>query len=255
MNHNNTLRALLSLLIFIGTIAVNALANILPINNLNTGQVSELYPNLFTPAGLTFSIWSAIYLLLLSFVILAWSRRNDPFIQQLLPWFIVSCFLNITWILLWHYLFIELSVVVMISLLLVLTKIFLLLQSHTMHDLKERIFIELPFTLYFAWICVATIANISALLVSLSWDGEPVAPEIWSLIMMLMATLLAIYITEKYTAPAFALVVMWALFGIYWKWRLSEFTFIINGGVILILILGGVFIHTFSRKRKLLKPV
>ena len=51
------------------TLTINALANILPINGMNTGELSALYPSLFTPAGFTFSIWSVIYLLLIGFVI------------------------------------------------------------------------------------------------------------------------------------------------------------------------------------------
>jgi len=31
---------------------------------MSTGDLSDLYPNLFTPAGLTFSIWGLIYLAL-----------------------------------------------------------------------------------------------------------------------------------------------------------------------------------------------
>ncbi|MBX2961501.1 MAG: hypothetical protein KF687_03260 [Cyclobacteriaceae bacterium] len=53
----------LNTLALIGVLTVNALANILPINGLNTGQVSALYPSLFTPAGITFSIWSVICLI------------------------------------------------------------------------------------------------------------------------------------------------------------------------------------------------
>lgn len=47
-------------------VIVNALANILPINGIDTGAISDSYPNLFAPAGLTFSIWGVIYLLLLA---------------------------------------------------------------------------------------------------------------------------------------------------------------------------------------------
>ncbi|MDZ7837626.1 MAG: hypothetical protein U5N58_06550 [Actinomycetota bacterium] len=48
---------------------VNALANILPINNKATGELSDQYPNLFVPAGLTFSIWGLIYILLAIFIV------------------------------------------------------------------------------------------------------------------------------------------------------------------------------------------
>ncbi len=50
-------------------IAVNALANILPINGNNTGVVSNAYPNLFAPAAVTFSIWGLIYALLAAYTI------------------------------------------------------------------------------------------------------------------------------------------------------------------------------------------
>ena len=49
---------------FVAMVVVNALANILPINGIGTGAVSDSYPNLFAPAGLTFSIWGLIYALL-----------------------------------------------------------------------------------------------------------------------------------------------------------------------------------------------
>jgi hypothetical protein len=50
----STVLRLAATLSFAAMVAVNALANILPINGLNTGEVSALYPSLFTPAGLTF---------------------------------------------------------------------------------------------------------------------------------------------------------------------------------------------------------
>jgi len=38
------------------TIIVNGLANILPIGGKNTGELSDNIPNLFVPAGITFTI-------------------------------------------------------------------------------------------------------------------------------------------------------------------------------------------------------
>src|SRR5688572_10504252 len=117
---NTTLLRIAATLSFAGTITVNALANILPINGLNTGQVSDLYPSLFTPAGLTFSIWSVIYFLLAGFVVMSWLRPADKTINRILPWFILSCPFNICWILAWHHLLTALSVGIMLALLAVL---------------------------------------------------------------------------------------------------------------------------------------
>lgn len=74
---NKAFWPILNTLGFALVITVNALANILPINGMNTGQISSLYPSLFTPAGITFSIWSVIYLLLLGFVIVQWGTLRS----------------------------------------------------------------------------------------------------------------------------------------------------------------------------------
>jgi hypothetical protein len=56
--------AVVNLLGFVVVVVVNALATTIPLGGMTTGQLSDLYPNLFVPAGLTFSIWGLIYLLL-----------------------------------------------------------------------------------------------------------------------------------------------------------------------------------------------
>ena len=53
--------AIANLLAFIAVLAVNYLANTLPLNGKDTGELSDQYPNLIVPAGITFSIWSVIY--------------------------------------------------------------------------------------------------------------------------------------------------------------------------------------------------
>ena len=76
MNNN-----VLNWLLWVGVIAINALANILPINGMNTGQISGFYPNYFVPAGFTFGIWSIIYLLLLAYTIACsyYTRKKEAF--------------------------------------------------------------------------------------------------------------------------------------------------------------------------------
>ncbi len=61
--------ATLNLIGYLVMVAANGLANALPINDITTGKVSALYPNLFVPAGITFAIWGLIYLLLGGMVI------------------------------------------------------------------------------------------------------------------------------------------------------------------------------------------
>jgi hypothetical protein len=86
----------------------------------------------------------------------------------------------------------------------------------------EKACIKLPFIIYMSWICVATIANLSALLVSLSWDGGILSPVSWTITMITIACVLGVFIVGRYREPAFFLVLIWAFFGIYSKWTGTE---------------------------------
>ncbi|WP_169086988.1 tryptophan-rich sensory protein [Paenibacillus sp. PL91] len=107
-------------------LAVNGLAQWLPINGKTTGELSAKYPLLITPAPYAFSIWSIIYLLLIGFV--AYQLRpqaaNSKALQSIGPWFPISCLLNVAWILVWHYEKLTASVFVMLGLLLSLIAIY-----------------------------------------------------------------------------------------------------------------------------------
>ena len=84
----------LNLLGFIVMLAINYLANALPINGKTTGQLSELYPNLFTPAGITFSIWGVIYFLVLVFVIVQLMTGNQKLVASIGWAFVISSVFN-----------------------------------------------------------------------------------------------------------------------------------------------------------------
>ena len=65
---------------------INYLAVTLPLGGRTTGEISESFPNLFVPAGITFSIWGLIYLALLGFVIFQASSLFNPSVKDE-PWF------------------------------------------------------------------------------------------------------------------------------------------------------------------------
>lgn len=250
---NARLLTILNIVALIAVLTVNALANILPINGLNTGEVSDFYPNLFTPAGFTFSIWSIIYLMLIVFALYQFRIHTKPYFMELSLWFLLSCVANISWILAWHHLLIWASVVIMVLLLFSLIRIFLLLQPERL-TWAEKFSIKLPFVLYFSWICVATIANISALLVSLGWEGSFLSPQVWAIILCIVATLLAIFIAIRFQEPAFLVVLMWALFGIYSKQINTPYQQIATIALMEIVILALVFSQLsvrFFRTRKI----
>lgn len=218
------MKIILNWFCFIGVIAVNALANILPINGLNTGQVSGFYPNAFVPAGFTFSIWGIIYLLLLSYNIAftfytikqTQYKKAYSFIQLVNGQFLMTCVLNMAWILAWHYLQIELSVLIMLLFLTTLIQLFLKSQPYLNDLTRTQIFLlHTPFMVYLGWISVATIANITALLVAYHWNGLAIVPIYWSALMIIIAVILAWYLLYRFKTIAFSLVIAWALWGIY----------------------------------------
>lgn len=204
-------------------IAINALANILPINGYNTGQISAFYPNYFVPAGFTFSIWGIIYLFLLNYSIsytyFTIKQRQFPEIKKYLdaitPYYWVTCILNAGWILAWHYLQVGISVLIMLIFLVSLIQIFVIMQKQvlTIKPLYQFL-IKTPFSVYLGWISVATIANITALLVHLKWNGFGIDPIYWTLTLISIAILLSVYFIIQFKNIAYPLVVVWALWGI-----------------------------------------
>ena len=220
---NTKVLSLLNLVAFIATIIINALANAMPINGRTTGELSEMYPNLFVPAGITFSIWGLIYLLLLVFVvyqlILAfYSAQKASVIHKIGWWFIISSIANCGWILAWHYVLPELSLLIMLLLLFSLSRIYLELDRVKPHVSKSAKWIVYPcFSVYLGWITVATIANTTAVLVDWGWTGGALGGSAWAIVMMIIAAIMGVYFAIFRKNIAYTLVIVWALHGIYLK--------------------------------------
>lgn len=193
-------------------IAVNFLANGLPINNRSTGEISDAYPNLFAPAGFAFSIWGLIYLLLGGYVVYQFFKKDqktEALFKKVNPLFIATSLANISWIFAWHYDFIGLSVIIMAVLLFLLIKIADILRKRKLIS-WERLLIGAPFSVYFGWITVAAIANITVFLVSIGWNGFGLADFVWTSIILLIGTLIGILRLQKDKKIAYGLVLIWA---------------------------------------------
>lgn len=207
---------------FIVMIVVNVLANTLPINGVTAGEVSDYYANLFTPAGYTFSIWGLIYLLLAlyTFYQLGIINKNDSISQELLNkvgiLFSISSIANTLWIFAWHYNKIYLSMILMFIILLCLITIVNLIKKETLTT-KEKLFVKVPFSVYFGWITVATIANITVWLVSLGWDAFSPSAVVWAVIVIILGAIIALLTILKNKDFVYGLVILWAYIGILVK--------------------------------------
>lgn len=211
-----------NILSFILVLAVNSLANIIPIGGQTTGEISDKFPTLFTPAGFTFSIWSLIYLSLFLFIIFQAlpSQRENKDIAQIQKMFVINCLANAAWIFVWHYEFIILSFIVMIVILLTVISMYRSINSRNYNGksaFKRFIFLKLPFSLYTGWITVAFIANLSIVQVDLGWNNLILSAANWTLLKLAFTGTVGSLVLLILKDNIFAMVIAWASFGIYVK--------------------------------------
>ena len=199
------------------TLVVNGLANVLPINNQTTESISDSFPVFFVPAGYVFSIWGLIYLALIGYAVyqLLPSQYGNALHSQIAPYFWANCVANAGWILAWHYNQLLPSVLIMLVILLTLVRIYLILGTgRYVVSSAETYLARFPFSIYLAWITVATIANITTLLYDLDWDGFGLAPNLWAVIMLIVATIVTSIQTIRHHDIPFVGVIVWAFIGI-----------------------------------------
>ena len=218
--NEKTLLQILNILALAATILVNILANTIPIGGKTTGELSALYPNLFVPAGITFSIWGVIYILLAIFVFYQAKDlsklKKDPIVERISWWFVVTSLANIGWIYAWHYERIFLSLLLMLVLLASLLKIYTRLGiGQRAVSRSEKYLVHLSFSIYLGWITVATIANVTALLVALNWNRFGLSEVFWTVLVLIIATVITLTILRRKNDVFFAIVVIWAFVGIF----------------------------------------
>ncbi len=245
-----------NIIAYIIMIVFNALSGTEIFNGRSVGGVSNKYPNLFTPAGITFSIWSVIYLFLLIYVFyqardVFKTRKEDiPFLEQISIFFSLSCLFNSVWLIVWLYELILLSLIIMILLLLTLIVIYLRLNI-ALGDLnkREKIIIWTPFSLYLGWITVATIANTTVFLVSINWDGFGIPAFTWTVIVIIVALILTLTILNTRKDFVYPLVTIWALIGIIIR-RIDDYYDLAVVALVIIIIISANLVYLLIKNRQ-----
>lgn len=220
---------------------MNYLANALPLNNKTTGELSDSYPNLFVPAGITFSIWGIIYLLLAAYCVVQFTGRDQEIIQKIGWLFAITCVLNSLWIIAWHYIKLPASLLLMTGLLISLIYI-----NITIKELPYGL-IKAAFGVYLGWISIATIANVTALLVYYNWNGWGISSQVWTIIMILSGAVISSLTLYRLNNPFIGLAVAWAFIGIILKQQ-SDYIIIAITSALAIIIVGIITIIVFFRK-------
>lgn len=213
---DRTKKAIINGLLLLATLLVNGLGAAGIINGLSQKEISDRYLTLITPSPSTFSIWSVIYLLLITSILVMIFKKKDSYYQKAIDeislLFMISCVFNIVWIVLFSFLLVEISSIFIFGFLVTLSLISLKLRK--IHE-KKRLLLPLTFGLYTGWLMIATVVNISASLVKMEWNGFGINHEILAVITLAVAVILVFLVNQSNKNAVFPLPVAWAYFGIY----------------------------------------
>lgn len=216
-----TLFTILNLVFYFLTLGVNYLGSSGFFNGQSQGDISDQYMTLISPAPFTFSIWGVIYSLVLITLVYLLIKRKDAGVSKLVllisPWFILSSVFNMAWIVAFSYERLFISTLLIIGLLFSLLVIIGKIYTHRFE--VPATLAGLSFTLYCAWVTIATVVNTSLLLVQLEWNGFGISYSVWTLIILVVAIAFVLIYISRYKNAAYPLPLAWAFFGIYGSYR------------------------------------
>jgi hypothetical protein len=213
----NTLRQAAVGLTTLVMLTVNILANALPFNGKNTGQISDLFQVYFVPAGYVFSIWGVIYIGVIAYTIYQAlpANRDHPRMQATGWWVVLGNLANTAWIFLWHYEQFVATLGAMFILLATLIIVYLRLRTGSPRvSAGETWAVRVPFSIYLGWITVATIANVSDVLDYVKWNQFGLSDAFWMVTVLAVVIIIGGLMIFRQRDIAYAAVLLWALVGI-----------------------------------------
>ncbi len=197
---------------------VNYVSNARVFSNVTVADIAHTYDTLFAPADYAFIIWGVIFLLCAGFVIYQWTLiKNDPdrYIQRTGFWFIISNIANAAWVYCWTHAWLGFCVIIILILLLSLIALTIRLGIAIEDEpVRTILFVWWPIAIYLGWIMVATIASIASWLVSIHWNGFGIAPDVWTIIMIVLASVLYIFLNQKRNLRETVTAGIWAFIAI-----------------------------------------
>lgn len=243
--NQDSLRGWVNFLAVLAAFGTNIWANIAPLNGLTLGEISRtFFPNvLIIPANYAFAIWGLIYLGLISlgiYIVLPRPQMN-PRLRQMDYYLAIGSVSQIIWVFLFQSQLFALSVIAMVGILVPLIVLYLRLGINltTVHS-PQRWLVNFPISIYLAWISVATIVNIASALDAADWSGWGISPQVWTAIMMVVGTIIAIIVIWQRNDGIFGGVFVWAFIAIalrQWNKTNLAITAMVMAGILLILIL------------------
>jgi translocator protein len=250
--NKDTLRQFANALSVVIALTVNILASTMPLNGQNTGEISDRFQVYFVPAGYVFAIWGIIYIGWIAFAIYQFrsTQKESPRLRKLGYLFALSGIFNAAWLFCWHYNLFGLSVLVMLTLLGLLIASYLKLNvGRTPVNTAEKWSVDIPFSVYLGWISVATVANVTDYLYFINWTGFGIAPQVWAVIMLVIASVLALAMTITRRDSGYAFVLVWSFAGIAQKQ--ANTALVANSTWVATVLVLGLAIYSIIRQRRI----
>lgn len=217
------------------------------------GTTSTATAPLIVPAPYAFAIWAPIYLGLIAFPIyqLIIKRESHTNWIPLRGWYAANVVANGLWLAAASYDWQWVCVGIIAFMLISLFRINQLLGGIITSGTSVNYWLErLVFSLYFAWITLATVLNVASALHFYGWDGFGVSEVNWTIIMVVVAALIAGYTSRRYRDVAYAGVVVWAFVALAVK-HFGAGTQVLGmlGGAVAV-VFAGVMVWNFMSVRR-----
>ncbi len=201
-------------------VTINYISNTSMSGGESIGAISARYENILTPAGYAFAIWGLIYLLLFAFAIyqgigLFKKHPSDEIVMKIKWWFVVANLANAGWVLAFSQDLVGVSVLIILTLLISLLKIVLNLDMEKPDaPLSTIVWVWWPFSIYFGWVTVAVVANIATYLTKVGYDGAPLSPALWAIILLFIVAGICVALIWSRNMREYALTAVWGVVAI-----------------------------------------
>lgn len=217
------------------------------------GTTSNATNPLIVPAPYAFAVWAPIYIGLIVFPVyqLIINRNDHPAWIELRGWYAANVVANGLWLAASSYDMQWTTVGIIVFMLVSLFRINQLLVTIEASDAKITYWLErFVFSIYFAWITLATVLNVASALTFYGWDGLGVPEVTWTIIMVAVAALIAGYTSRRYRDVAYAGVVVWAFVALALKhWEASTQVLSYVAGAVVLLFVGLMLLNGRARFR------
>lgn len=243
---------LLNAISFIAVLVVNYVTATQVLNGITVGDVSHKYDTLFAPADYAFVIWSVIYLLCAGFVIYQWILlKDDPkqYIKRTGIWFTAGNIANALWCYCWVHEWLGWCVILIIFQLITLIILTIKLRLELDDEPVCTIFfVWWPISFYLGWLIVATVACIASWLVFLGWAGAGISPDVWTVIMIILAFVVYLFFNQTRNLRETSTVGIWAFIAIAVRqWNIHK-DISITAAIAIIILSALIGVHASKNK-------